>query len=141
MKVGSLAWVIAITLAACSTGEVTAPAIQPGTGASLAGVAEPAAVRAPSADRPIPDAAVLRLDDLPRDGRAAPLPSDPDQLAGPVLPPEVVSVMTYDQFRLTLDSHGPGIHPFGSDPGDAVGLLGSASVVDDPAPPAKIEVE
>jgi hypothetical protein len=145
MEIRRLAWLMGFALAACSTGEAPATsAIQGAAGAALAQPADPAAAvaPAPTGSTPPASAAVLTPADLPTEASAPPLPPDADQLAGPVLPPEVVSAMTYDQYRLTLDSHGPGIVAFETTRGDAVDLiLGTASVVDDVAPPADIEVE
>jgi hypothetical protein len=135
MAVRGLVWVTGITLIACSAGEVTAPAALPrAQGPVRAAESLVAPVSAPLSDS--------TARDLARDDRGAALPVDGEALAGPVLPPEVVSVMTHDQYRLTLDAHGPGITAFESSSGSAVDLvLGSTSVVDEPAPPADMELE
>jgi hypothetical protein len=136
MAVRGLVWVTGITLLACSAGEVTAPAALPRAQGPVSRAAESvvAPVSAPLSDS--------TAQNLARDDRGAALPMDGESLAGPVLPPEVVSVMTHEQYRLTLDAHGPGITAFESNSGSAVDLvMGSTSVVDDPAPPADIDFE
>jgi hypothetical protein len=132
MKVRGLAWVTGIALAACSAGEVRAP--RPADTGAAASAAPVSAPMATAEARP--------SDTLSNGDSPALLPSDENYLAGPALPPEVVSVMTYDQYRLTLDPHGAGITAFETGSSSAVDVvLGTPSVVDDPAPPADMEVE
>jgi hypothetical protein len=133
MSIRRAVWVTGLTLLACSAGESTAPAALPRAQGPAAGATE-SAVSAPLSDSTAGYAAH-------GDGGAV-VPIDGESLAGPALPPEVVSVMTYDQYRLTLGPHGPGITAFESSDGSAVDLvMGSTSVVDEPAPPADMELE
>jgi hypothetical protein len=137
----SLAWMSGIGLAACSAGEVPAPSAIGSAGAASvrigeAAVAPAAPVSAPMSTAGAGSPGTLAQDDTP------PLPTDDDPLAGPVLPPEVVSMMTYEQYRLTLDPPGPDLSAFATGSGSDVDLvLGSTSVVDDPTPPADMDVE